>query len=184
MSSTANSQMRRFRKLALSFTLGLLVTTAIGFAPSIATADEVQNPAYEKAVQSMQAKNYNDAIKSFDEAIGLQETNAKAYNLRGQCFFALKQYKLAVNDFGEAVKYDDDNAEYYLWKGSAEVKVNDHVSAVKDFEKAISLDPKLGKAYAGMGDSFRGAPSATSVFLTRSSEASIAASTGSVARRT
>ena len=62
MSSTANSQLRNFSKLAMSFTLGLLISSAVGFMPN-AIADSSQNPAFDKAVSSMQAKNYNDAIE-------------------------------------------------------------------------------------------------------------------------
>ncbi|MBZ0187904.1 MAG: tetratricopeptide repeat protein, partial [Candidatus Obscuribacterales bacterium] len=146
------SKLIRFRGPATA-----LAATIIAFAPiSQALADDTSSAFYDQGVTLMKRREFKKAIEAFDMSIGMASTDARDYMRRGQCFFELEHYSLAIKDFTQALNYaQKDDPSPYLCRGIAYVKIKEHEKAVQDFEKAINLDPKLGDAYAGMGEVYK-----------------------------
>jgi tetratricopeptide (TPR) repeat protein len=128
--------------------VGLAVSSS--FQPLIlgtgALADEY-NPAFARGMNHFASRDYDDAINDFNEAIGFDDRNSKAYFKRGQCFFNLNNYSLAIKDFDEAIKQNPDSSDFFLYRGTAYAKSGEDDQAIRDYVKAIRLDPKLRQAY-------------------------------------
>jgi len=64
-------------------------------------------------------KQYQLAIKDYNEAIRLEPDLAFAYNNRGYTYSALKQYQLAIKDYNEAIRLNPDFVFAYNNRGNA-----------------------------------------------------------------
>lgn len=94
-------------------------------------------------------RDFDGAILSFNQAVGANNRNAKAYFKRGQCFYYLQNFKLAIDDFTAAIGVDPKNSEFYLWRGATYCKAGDNPHSVMDYEEALRVDPALLKAANG-----------------------------------
>lgn|GEM_PF-2884653 len=96
----------------------------------------------------------NDLMKVEGDLI-----TAEAMNLRGSCFYKMKQYQKAFADFESAIELDDSLALAYNNRGSARYHVQnidepserDKRLAKKDFTRAIVLDERMGDAWRNRG---------------------------------
>jgi tetratricopeptide (TPR) repeat protein len=105
------------------------------------------NDAFDRGSAQMVSMNYNDAIRSFDEAIGANQEFGEAYFKRGQCYFYLKNYDLAVTDFANVVKRDPRNSDAFLFRGVCRANLGKDDLAIRDFGRALKLNPDLAQAY-------------------------------------
>lgn len=108
---------------------------------------DFQSPAFDQGRERMARGDYDGAIVSFGEAIGLSSENPRAYSLRGQCFYNLKNYSQALDDFSHAMMSAPNNSEYYLWRGNTYANLGQDDNAITDYQKAIKFDPKLATQY-------------------------------------
>jgi tetratricopeptide (TPR) repeat protein len=97
----------------------------------------------------MGASNYEAAIKSFDEAIGMNQENTMAFLKRGISFYETGKYDLAIKDFNAVLKKDSDNTDAHLFKGASLAKQGRDPLAVRSFSRAIKCEPALADAYNG-----------------------------------
>jgi len=96
----------------------------------------------------------NNLIKNDEEL-----ANGETYNLRGSCYYKLKQYQKAFTDFEQAILRDDSLAMAYNNRGSAryhlqnvaEPSTRDMQLAKNDFTQAIDLDERIGDAWRNRG---------------------------------
>ncbi|MDE0087883.1 MAG: tetratricopeptide repeat protein [Candidatus Poribacteria bacterium] len=105
-------------------------------------------------------RQYDLAIKKFDEAIKLDSHYAAAYQGLGVARAYKDDYELAIENFTEAVELSQYNAKSYLSRGNVYAKTGDYEQAIADFEKADQVQiprdnivlPRihmsLGNAYA------------------------------------
>lgn len=56
-------------------------------------------------------KQFERAIKDFDEAIGLRPDFTEAYNNRGNSHLGLEQYERAIKDYDRAIEIDPENVD-------------------------------------------------------------------------
>src|ERR1700736_4202389 len=64
-------------------------------------------------------KDYDQAIKDYDEAIRLNPTFARAFNIRGNTRNDVKEYDKAIRDCDEAIRLDPKLAVAYSNRGLA-----------------------------------------------------------------
>ncbi len=121
-----------------------LMATAFAAMPVYA---DYQSPAFDQGKERMSHRDYDGAIVSFGEAIGLSAENPRAYLLRGQCFYNLKNYSQALDDFSHAIISQPENSEIYLWRGNTYANLTQDENAIADYQKAIKLNPKLAEQY-------------------------------------
>jgi tetratricopeptide (TPR) repeat protein len=143
----------------LGFLTALTFAVVSNYSFSLPSFADYTNPAFDKGVRQMSHRNFDDAILSFNEAIGTAATDSLAYFRRGQCFYFLQNFKLALSDFTQAINNNPKKSEYYLWRGTAHAKLGQDDFAIRDYERAINLDPQLKEAYAkGGGEQQHGGP--------------------------
>ena len=124
----------------------LLISAMLLINAPIAYADYA-NPAFDKGVECMNHGDYDEAINAFDEAIGFNNTNAKAYLLRGKCFYQANNLQMAVADFDHCLKIAPDTSDAFLWRGTSHARLGKDDLATNDYEQAIKLDPKLAEQF-------------------------------------
>ena len=101
-------------------------------------------------------KQFERAIKDFDEAIGLKPEFTEAYNNRGNSHLGLEQYERAFEGYNQAIKLKPDYAEAYNNRGATYAKPGQYARAIADYDRVIELKPELAVAYIGRGGSYAG----------------------------
>lgn len=98
--------------------------------------------SFDKAVESMDNKDYQSAIVYLSAYITSKPKKYEAYKLRGDCFYALRQFVLAQNDYQTAIdlKASDD-------KFLTGTKVLGAVVLGADKQEQLQ-NPELGNLYA------------------------------------
>jgi len=127
-------------KLFLALALGL----SFHLQPALA---DYQSPAFDKGRAKMAAGDFDGAVNSFAEAIGMNDQEPKGYLMRGQCFYKLQNYKLAIQDMDKALQLAPNNVRALLVRGSCKANLGQDDEAVSDYVAAIRLEPNLGKRY-------------------------------------
>ena len=82
-----------------------------------------------------------DAINIINELLSHYKKNSRAYNLRGDIFFAKKQYRKAVKDYSKAIDYDKKTLLYYQKRAFAYIETEKYERAAKDYEHIILSAP-------------------------------------------
>jgi len=130
--------------LGLGLSLGLGINLNFSLQPALA---DYQNPAFDKGRAKMAAGDFDGAVNSFGEEIGMNDTDARGYLMRGQCFYKLQNYKLAIQDMDKALQLAPNNVRALLVRGSCKANLGQDDEAVADYVAAIKLEPNLGTRY-------------------------------------
>jgi len=101
-------------------------------------------------------KEYDQAIKQFDEAIRLEPHNSEAFCGRAWAWYV--QFKLvnALRDFDESIRLKSINKRAYSGRGVVNYHLQYYDKSISDFDEAIRLDPKDGYMYRLRGSSWSG----------------------------
>ena len=130
-------------------------------ASAICRADSPQSTAamqsmsvaeLEKAGDECRAqKDYEQAIKYFNEGLRKERKNAKLYNKRGLAELKRNQVKEARSDFLKAAKYDAKYPEALNNIGVAYYLDKQYGDAAKYFKKAVALDEMRASFHVNLG---------------------------------
>lgn len=97
-------------------------------------------------------EEYQDAIKSYVQALQADETFAQAYNGRGICYRELQQYDLAINDFVNAADNDRNDGGIAANLGDLWVNIyQDPTKALPYLDRAIEKNPEDAEAFRNRG---------------------------------
>ncbi len=97
-------------------------------------------------------KDYDRAIRDFDQVIHLKPDYAEAYYNRGIAYGGKGQYDVAIRDYDKAIELKPDYAVAYNNRGIAYGGKGQYEAAIKDFDKAIDLKPDYAEAYNNRGN--------------------------------
>lgn len=101
----------------------------------------------EQGLELIQAKLYRDAIGSFDFALVLDQSLAKAWCNRGQAFLELQQHEKAIDSYERALHLECRNCSSgWLSKGRALQSLGRHLEAISCFDEALKLRPDFWQA--------------------------------------
>jgi tetratricopeptide (TPR) repeat protein/tRNA A-37 threonylcarbamoyl transferase component Bud32 len=129
----------------------LLTSTARETAPATRKSEApVKPPTPEVAAlirkgdEWLHQKEYDKAIKEYDEAIRLDPRSALAFSNRGLAWHnGKKDYDKAIQDYTEAIRLDPKSDVAFANRGLAwHYGKKNYDKALKDFDEAIRLDPK------------------------------------------
>ena len=114
--------------------------------------DCLANEKLAKGDKLLNAGNYEEAIKLFDEAIKLNSNLALAYNDRGEAYRYLGKFYEAVENYNKAIEINPNFDWPYSNRGV--VNMDDYGRyelAIQDFNKALKLNPNYAIAYGNRG---------------------------------
>ncbi len=104
-------------------------------APTPKTAQEYINQGKDV----LKAKQYDQALASFSEAIKLDPKSAAAYNNRGIVYCEKGDFDQAIADFSKVIEIDPNHGKAYNNRAVAYLMKGDREKARRDMEKAQSL---------------------------------------------
>ena len=109
------------------------------------------NTEHEKAYNLMLEKDYQQALKIFDDLIYLFPNEANLLSDRGVIFIHLNKKEEALKDFDQAVFLENSYGYRYASRAYARDFFGDTEAAILDYEKAIKLDPEDAVSYNNIG---------------------------------
>lgn len=99
----------------------------------------------------MLEKDYQQALKIFDNLIYLFPNEANLLSDRGVIFIHQNKKEEALKDFDQAVFLEDSYGYRYASRAYARDFFGDTEAAILDYEKAIKLDPEDAVSYNNIG---------------------------------
>jgi len=109
------------------------------------------NTEHEKAYNLMLEKDYQQALKIFDDLIYLFPNEANLLSDRGVIFIHLNKKEEALKDFDQTVFLEDSYGYRYASRAYAKDFFGDTEAAILDYEKAIKLEPEDAVSYNNIG---------------------------------
>jgi tetratricopeptide (TPR) repeat protein len=109
------------------------------------------NTEHEKAYNLMLEKDYQQALKIFDDLIYLFPNEANLLSDRGVIFIHQNKKEAAIQDFDQAVFLENSYGYRYASRAYARDFFGDTEAAILDYEKAIELDPEDAVSYNNIG---------------------------------
>ena len=97
---------------------------------------------YEEANKLLSKKDYEGAIKLYNEAIELNPNYSESYCNRATAYLELKQYERAIQNYNKAIELNPNFARAYINRGKAYKKLGDKSKAEADFKKYDKLIKK------------------------------------------
>lgn len=106
---------------------------------------------YSKGMYEQEHEMYNEAMKTYHEAIKANPDFKEAhYNLGYVYLFYLQLYKESQEYFTDAIKIDPNYVQAYYNRGYAFELLGDINNAAKDYRKALAINPSYDRAAQGL----------------------------------
>ena len=107
---------------------------------------------FGRAEALRELEDYQNAAKSYTNAVQVKDDYAQAYNGRGTCFREMGDLNLAFNDFQSAAELDRNDASIAANFGDILVNnLQDPTQAMQYLDRAIELDAENAEAYRNRG---------------------------------
>lgn len=94
---------------------------------------------------------WHDSITLWTHQINIFPV-ARAYNNRGNAYYALGNYQMAIKDISKAIKLNPMVAEAYNNRGNAYFALSNYELAIEDISNAIEINPMYADAYYNRGN--------------------------------
>jgi tetratricopeptide (TPR) repeat protein len=107
-----------------------------------------------KGTGEMRIRDYDNAVRTFSEAIRLNSASPVAFNYRGYAYQLQGVLDRSFADLNNAIRLDPNYALAFSHRGGTFFKLRDFDRAIVDFNEAIQLDPRLASAFHGRGASY------------------------------
>ena len=101
---------------------------------------DAKGTAYVKGRQLFLSKDYDAATEQLNKVIEMDDKYVEAYNVRGNCYLALKKNEEAVKDFSKAIELDPKSRGAYLGRSSAHKAMGKLPQAKADALKASKIN--------------------------------------------
>lgn len=106
---------------------------------------------FREAVRFEREKNYDAAITSFDNALGVKPGWIHALRARSLAYYNSKRYDDAIRDLDELIRQDPKNAMAYDRRGLSYSYSGRHARAIEDYTRSIELAPQAAAPYNNRG---------------------------------
>ena len=125
---------------------------AASAAPTVATKELTAEEWFEQGYKHDDAREYDEAIHAYSEALRLQPDFAEAYINRGNARHGKSDLDGAISDYDQALRLKPDDADAYYNRGCARSDKGDLDGAIRDYDKALRLQPDHANAYNNRGN--------------------------------
>jgi len=106
---------------------------------------------YNRAVDLIFKKRYEDALKNLGIALELKPDFAEAFCYKGVALAKLDRHEDALKAYDKALELKPDYTDAWYNKGVASDKLDRHEDALKAYDKALELKPNYTKAWVNKG---------------------------------
>jgi len=94
---------------------------------------------YKLGKESLEFKDYNQAIEYFSQAITLNPNYIETYYNRANTYYASKQLSLALKDYNKVIALEQNDATSYYMRGLIYLSEGKYTLAKNDLEKSLGL---------------------------------------------
>src|SRR5919109_1125568 len=102
---------------------------------------------YRKGINHMANEKLEDAIRSFELALRIDQKYVDAWIKKGYAHFHLNEYTAAISSYDKALEIDVNNAEAWNLKGLSYYQMKHYDKAISACEKAIDINPNDGMSW-------------------------------------
>nr|ABZ06472.1 putative TPR domain protein [uncultured marine microorganism HF4000_010I05] len=127
--------MMRFASMPGAVLLIFFALFLIGCSDGLTEAQQRNNAG----VEHQRKGRLREAIKDYNEAIGLDAQLAEPYYNRGNAYFSHGQYPRAIQDYNEAIRLDPGYAVAYANRAQAYTFLGQDKEAQQDVDRAAGL---------------------------------------------
>ncbi len=99
------------------------------------------NSLYQNGRKHFNSEEFSEALKNFEKAIELDDSDAEKYYMLGKTYANMEEYNKAIDNFNIAIELDDSDAEKYYILGLAYAYIEEYNKAIKNLEIAIEIEP-------------------------------------------
>jgi tetratricopeptide (TPR) repeat protein len=107
-------------------------------------------PLFMKGVYYSDVKDYDNAIKQFDECIKRDWKMTDAYIEKGILLFEMAQFDKALKVFSMAATVSNTDADAYYWMGRCYEATGKKEEAIINYQRALALDNSFTEARAAL----------------------------------
>ncbi|KAA0211824.1 MAG: tetratricopeptide repeat protein [Ignavibacteriaceae bacterium] len=103
---------------------------------------------FELGVMQFNAKQYDDALVSFNKNQSIAGKSDATQVYKGLIMYTQEKYDDAIAEFEEAIRINDTFTFSYLWLANAYLAKDNKEKALENYEKVLQLDPTNEEAAA------------------------------------
>lgn len=137
--------------------LAVVLIIPAGFVSAQTTAQGPDDPGaaiFEKGVDRMTAKLFDQAIASFRAYSRIEPDDPAAYLNIGLAYYGQKKYDLALKEIKTALKMKPDYAKAWRFLGSAYFNLKRYPDAVEAYTKAVNAQKDYAEAWVWLGTTY------------------------------
>ena len=131
------------RRFALVFPLVFLLL----ILPGVQAEAQSVKAHVDKGIALLEAGQYDQALKEFNQALKLKPNDPALYDLRGVALRGKGQDDQALQDFNQALQLDPKYARAYRNRAMIYYDKSDFANAQADLEQAQSLGYKVDEDF-------------------------------------
>lgn len=106
---------------------------------------------YRQATHAAAAREFEHAVRLYDQAIAIDPLHAEAYYKRGNALKSLGRLDAAILSYGQAIERRPDYAYAYCNRGVVQQALGLSAEALASYEQAIAVDPADALAHYNRG---------------------------------
>ena len=129
--------------------------TAAQAAPAVQDRELTAQQWFEQALSAQLKRDFEGALRDYDEAIRLSPNFAEVYNNRGNTRHDQGDLEGALRDYNEAIRLRPDAPMFYN-RGIARYDQGDLEGALQDYNEAIRRRPDYADAFTNRGNARQG----------------------------
>jgi tetratricopeptide (TPR) repeat protein len=118
------------------------------------TFAQTANDYYNRGVHLMAAKDYENAIIQFENAVEKVTYFYEAYFEMGRSYQYLQKPENAIESFNNALEHDEGFAQAYYYRSISYFNLGDIPQSLKDLNRTIELNPDNMDAYLKRSEIF------------------------------
>jgi tetratricopeptide (TPR) repeat protein len=105
--------------------------------------------AFNQGVKAFNAKQFNEAVPAFDEAISADSEFVEAYFARGACKYYLKSLDGSIMDLNETLRQKPDYVDARALRGAVYYEMDQWDNALEDFTAVLAKTPRDAQSLLG-----------------------------------
>ena len=122
------------------------------FRHDISTEEDLTQLHVKEGDECFQKREYEAAIKNYNNALQLNSYDAEVYYKRGLARYYLVDDEKAIQDYNQAIKINPKYGKAYNKLGLARYELGDYEQAIEDYTQAIKINPYDAVAYINRAD--------------------------------
>jgi tetratricopeptide (TPR) repeat protein len=107
------------------------------------TTDETVAALLDTGVEAMAQANFSDALKAFDEIVGMAPGFAEGWNKRATVHYLMGNLQDSLQDIGMTLELEPRHFGALSGRGLVYIKLDDLQNALTSFEEALDVHPQM-----------------------------------------